>query len=416
MKLLRRLISTLAAASDRRQIAILMAVAAVLIAARLCMPLQHEICRFTDAPTYIAAQPTILSGEIEVFRTPGYPLLMWICGNDRICIILVQFLAFWLSIPFFFKGLRYVCGKSVLPFIGGALYAWNLNMLSWAVTDMTEMICVSLFSVMLCCLCGLLGSGERKTALAFAGAIVHFVLIMFKPIFLCATPIWLLVILHFALNKNRKLLIVSVCATAVLALGVHCYCSAYKSKFGVYTLSAVGTYNQYFTYRYHYDFVENPRNMGEGSNWTADSISIYGQESAKAIVGKELFFAKSQFIEMLFFAGHEGLFPAHIHPAADVPQMLPRVFAVGFFEVHPNKVHIMMLAILIFCGIAYLRRRNDILPIILAGIWFAWFFTIYSNTYYSMSRLIIPVFPVAVMAFTLAIRDLGKAITIRWRD
>ena len=409
MKLLRRLISTLAAASDRRQIAILMAVAAVLIAARLCMPLQHEINPLTDAPSYIAAQDNVLNFDLDVFRTPGYPLLMWICGNDRICIILVQFLAFWLSIPFFYKGLRYVCGKSILPFIGGALYAWNLNMLSWAVTDMTEMICVSLFSVMLCCLCGLLGSAQRKTALAFAGAIVHFVLIMFKPIFLCVTPIWLLIILHFALNKNRKMLIVSVCATAVLALGVHCYCSAYKSKFGIYTLSSVGIANQYLNLKHH-KLIERPMEI-DAQRWDADSLLIYQKECDEALAKNSSYFTKVQAIIALTYQ-EEG-FPQHIYPEADVPQMMPRMFRTGFFDVHPIKLHVLMLAALIIYGIAYLRRRNDILPVILSGVWIAWNLTIYSNTFFQMGRLMIPLFPVVVMCGMLILKDLHKHIALK---
>lgn len=204
----------------------------------------------TDSRGYVAAFDVICSGQLDLERTPVYPIFLGVIravvGTDLFYwgVVYMQSAVFLLSIRYFYRLVRLLGSQNCITFLITIFYCLVPGLVSWNNAILTESLAISgtvfLFYFAI--------NGWKK---AHIGSLVSFgcslfILCMLRPSFLFLVPIFFCFWFISLFLKGKKIIacygLSGVVLTAVLVL---CYCTCFQKTYGVFTPSSIGTLNQY---------------------------------------------------------------------------------------------------------------------------------------------------------------------------
>lgn len=258
---------------------------------------QHK---YYDSPSYFEAFGTLITGKFDFFRTPIYPLFLGICkylvGLEG-CEILVPFIqwsVFMLSVMFFGKICdRLLYKNTSTPFYITAIYAWypTINSLNNAI--LTESFGLSLTVFFIYAVVRTYDTHNIRYVII--SAVLALIAIFLRPIFVYFIPFLVLYYIALAFMSNfRKVAIAGFVSVATVAMCVMGYMLVIKNTYGLFSISCVTTYNNFFvvsdTGLMPGDDFKNEEFIKDYNRLLArDSIAGNNAQIAEVLFSKELY-------------------------------------------------------------------------------------------------------------------------------
>lgn len=207
-----------------------------------------------DGPSYITAWNSFSQGNIDVLRTPIYPIYLGIIktlfgeSSFQIIVICIQHLIFLLSIRYFYKVALFVNPSKNAAFWLTLLYAVLLPISSLSNYILTESFAIS-GMVFLCYFLIRLFKSPTILLASICSFILLF-LIFLRPSFIYIFPVLLLLLLIIILRyKLSKIIFYQILPLFVSITCILIYMKAFEKRYGVFALSSVSTINQYYMAR-----------------------------------------------------------------------------------------------------------------------------------------------------------------------
>ncbi len=212
-----------------------------------------------DTQTYIdAVKKSLSNGMIDQWRLPVYPLLLGsvklIFGDGFLwAVIILQNLVFLLTIRYFYKLLLWITGSNRLTFWLTLYYAFSPGIVCYNNYVVTESLAIS-FSVFL--------AWGLKTMLsenAWRGVVIVTVFIgltvFMRPAQIYLLPVFLAIFGGMAfVQRYRRAALYGLGGVLFVTISFLAYMGVFKSNYGIYSPSAIGTVNQFYIGRY-YDLI-----------------------------------------------------------------------------------------------------------------------------------------------------------------
>lgn len=209
-----------------------------------------------DIKSYYKAYDMLISGQLDMHRTPFYPLLigsLQVAVGDlwsKVIIYIIQIILFLFSIKWVGSVIGRITTNQKIAYWFTAIYALYPGILSYCVSITTESLAVSLISATLYCTCGAYFDRSRRKA-AISG-ILCIVLVMHRPS-LIVVPVALSIFWGaLLLFKRRIFKVTALYGLASLFLsfsGVGIYAFAYKQTYHITSISSISTINHYVSLR-----------------------------------------------------------------------------------------------------------------------------------------------------------------------
>lgn len=208
-----------------------------------------------DSPSYIQAWDTLLSGKIDEWRTPTYPIFLGIIQSItgkqylHFTAMCIQHLLFLLSIRYFHQIVKQICQGDKVSFWITILYALHPGIASWNNLILTESLAV-IFSVFLV-YSALKVWKEASLKACFYFTLWLLLLIFLRPAFVYMLPVSLVAWIMAGFKRKEIRSVSFICIVGVIT--VSCcqllYMKAFETKYGVFTPSGISTVNQYYIAR-----------------------------------------------------------------------------------------------------------------------------------------------------------------------
>lgn len=196
-----------------------------------------------DSATYCYAAETILSGKLDVYRTPLYPIVI---GLFRFLdpvdpfpnIILLQHFCSWLSIVPFYLLCKHWFGNVSISFLASLTYACLPGLLEYNYSYYPESLQLSFISVAAFLFCRYLTKPSFCNVILFNACI--FLLVMLKPgcLFFYGVAAVIL-ILRFIYEKNSAILKIELPGFLISVALLMCYCLINKKQNDFFGISNV---------------------------------------------------------------------------------------------------------------------------------------------------------------------------------
>jgi len=222
---------------------------------------------FYDTASYVSAWDRIISGHLDILRTPVYPIILGltksVLGQEIMpaFISLLQNVIFVVASIYFYKLMVKVTQRKkwaqtiTIVFI---LYQWispYTNVL------LTESLSLSGGIFMLYFAYKMYENPSIKDSITFAFWTLF--LIFLRPSFIYLLPVSLLSWVLLAFKKKKKSAIMGISASLICLLCVFSYMFLFQKEYGIFHLSSVSAVNQYTIARHNgiieADNVENEK-------------------------------------------------------------------------------------------------------------------------------------------------------------
>lgn len=241
---------------------------------------ESGIAYFRDTISYYEAYNSLLSGKVDIFRTPLYPLFIGVSRTvfgpalSVAFVSVVQSVLFILSIKWIGSTLENITRHKTVGYWFTAVYALYPGVLSYCGMLMTESLAISLVSAFLYLTSEAYLRNSWKPA-AMSG-ITSILLWMLRPslitIPVLAAFLWGAIMLF----GRRKMLRTARWGflTASLSLATLCgYSMVFNSEYDYFGMSAVPTWNNYMTLR-QAKVMENHENDSIDEEIIPDSLTM----------------------------------------------------------------------------------------------------------------------------------------------
>ncbi len=242
---------------------------------------------FNDTISYIDASYELASGNIDVFRTPGYPLLIALCrftvGDAWQTLILgLQIATYFISIPVFAR-LAYLCLRSESrAFVATLFYAAYPSYSLFNFLVATEPLATSstVFTLwIVCCYIKKMSFG-RWVALTVSGLWLIALRPSLSVIIVAYASLAILLIFSTQYRRQAYGLFTSAAAVCVICVP---YVIAIERETGVYTFSTVSIVNEYACNRAYGDIFPDYFEDPEVMTLIAENDSLHGHEAPNGI-------------------------------------------------------------------------------------------------------------------------------------
>jgi hypothetical protein len=213
-----------------------------------------------DSYTYIQAWHTICNGEIDVVRTPSYPIFIGIvsCAFGPYFdfgLGFIQSLIFLLAIKYFWKIAIRLTSSKRISFLVTLLFILLPGVSSFCLCVLTESfsICGLIFLIYL-----LIKVYEApKTKYFYCLTILTLYLIFLRPALLYILVAFAILSIFWFITKHRKQA-VYVAVSVVMSIVSLCgYAKAIEQKTGVFVLTSISVYNEYYILLCEKEFANN---------------------------------------------------------------------------------------------------------------------------------------------------------------
>lgn len=172
-----------------------------------------------DSPSYINAWDIISNGQIDITRTPTYPIIIGICKimfglySYKYGIIAFQHLLFLISIYFFYELLIRLFDNSKTNFWITLVYGIYPGIINWSNYILTESLAVSGIVFVLFYSIELYYKINIKNILFYMFWLLF--LIFLRPSFMYLLPVFLIAWILCIFITNNKVFIVGVTCTMI---------------------------------------------------------------------------------------------------------------------------------------------------------------------------------------------------------
>jgi len=202
-----------------------------------------------DTPSYIRAGVNLLNGNIDILRTPVYPLFLIAIRNlipevfFLKTVIAIQLIVFLFSIYAFYYISRFLISNSKIAFIVTILYACLPSFSSLSLFILTESFAVSGTIFYLYCIIKSYHSTSLKNF--FISNLLLLALIMLRPVFMYLLPISIFFWIYVLYIKRTKFYLLHLIGPIIILCITLFYANSFKKVYGIFTLSCVSQLNQY---------------------------------------------------------------------------------------------------------------------------------------------------------------------------
>ncbi len=336
-----------------------------------------------DSPSYINAWEDVSHFDINIYRTPVYPLFIGFCKmvfGEALAlnaIAVAQIIIFLISVLFFYKSSMLITHSKIISFCATLVYAFFPTTFFNNILIVTESLSISGMVFLVYFTLKALNSQSLKYPVCMC--LVMFVLLFLRPAFLFLIPIYIVGwgILFYSRKKQKKLYGAGLVGIAIVTLSLVGYACAFKAKYGVFGTSNVSIINNYYVCR-QYGILEasatdNPKlkeaiekfYIEHGRTITDDIIQ---DSNGRNVLWEEIY-------SSLFFSGNYKLTDLNelvsssmaIHKTTFAKSIVVRLKdsldLVGKNE--PIKMYVYLgFAVIAFFYIVYVAIRQKKLPMI----------------------------------------------------
>lgn len=212
-----------------------------------------------DTTSYITAVKESLShGRIDQWRPPVYPLLLGsvklVFGDSFLwAVIVLQNLVFLLTIKYFYELLHWITDSDRISFWLTLYYALSPGIACYNNYVVTESLAIS-FAIFIAWGLKALLSGQTWRGVIYITLFVGLSVFM-RPAQIYLMPVLLVIFAGMAfVQKYRREALYGFGGVLLVTLSFLVYVGVFKSNYGIYSPSAIGTVNQFYIGRY-YDLI-----------------------------------------------------------------------------------------------------------------------------------------------------------------
>ncbi len=208
-----------------------------------------------DSPSYVNAWEDVSHFDINIYRTPVYPLLIGICkmvfGEELMldAVVVAQIIIFLVSVWFLYKSSMLVTSSRYISFCATFAYAFFPDCRVYNTVIMTESLSISGMVFLMYLTLKALKSQSLKYPVLMC--LVMLILLLLRPSFLFLIPIYIVGwgVLFFTRKSQRKLYGAGLIGISLVTLSLVGYACAFKAKYGVFGTSNVSIINNYYVCR-----------------------------------------------------------------------------------------------------------------------------------------------------------------------
>lgn len=388
---------------------------------------------YDDTPSYLDAWESISNSNIDIWRTPTYPIIIgilkYIFGYQHylLCITIIQHLTFLISIYYFHEVIVKLTRAHTIAIYLTAFYAIYPSFATWNCYILTESF--TIYGMIFLLYCAFNAYMENSSTYIVGFAFWTIFLIFLRPSQVYILPVFLVgwLLLYVNNKKRTKVIIegiISVCLSSFLLLY---YCQCFKYQYGIFAPSGIGVVNKYYMARM--DAILKPeytnneslkiyftkllRKNGQSfSNGTCHDlyvetfgiIHMYGLKEISELVSEadknDYTIYLKRFLQRLYKASNDRLFVSY----------LPKwKIITDFFCVSMKIIYLLLIVYSAF--IVFRINKTTQIPwfsITLFMLGFCHLFLIIATCQNSWDRLILPAAPV----YIIMIGQLFSTITI----
>ncbi|MBQ4291584.1 MAG: glycosyltransferase family 39 protein [Muribaculaceae bacterium] len=216
--------------------------------------IKYGVLTTADTESYINAFDVYMSGGIDKFRTPIYPIFLGIMkgifgSHFPLATIIVQHIIFIATLPFFFSLTEKLFKSLPFSMILSVLLLLAIEIANWNNFLMTESLSTSLTILLLFSLYNLVKKPSVPTFLTCL--LLSVLILLIRPAFIYLIPAFCIffVILLFSKKHRKASAYYCMAITAALTIVASAYVIVFHNVFGVYAFSNVSIVNKYYTLR-----------------------------------------------------------------------------------------------------------------------------------------------------------------------
>jgi len=279
--------------TDRQQLAVIYV--AVMVATAVLLAVM-DVAIMADTPTYFDAGRRLMTGELDSFRTPVYPLLCyfaeWLSRTHcNTIIVSVQIMAFYASVFFMYRLCNELISHRSIAFSVSLIYALLPSVMSFAMCILTDSLSTSLL-VVYCYTC-IKSYKTTKKAYPLYNFLLLLTLLFLRPIFVFLLPLSLALWAYGLFRQRRNVAMAMNLAFVVLTTAVLLsYCKAYERRYGYLAVSVVSDINQYVILRI--TDLQDPSVIG--NEQLREDVVAYMNTEWEAVHPIESFYYEAQII------------------------------------------------------------------------------------------------------------------------
>jgi hypothetical protein len=201
-----------------------------------------------DTSGYVNAAGNLMNGNVDIVRTPSYPLVIAlcrvICSNHILLLVsFFQILAFLVSIVCLYKILQQLGIRAIVAFVSTLIYGCYPMLLIANVNILTESLSVSFSVFFIYFFVRWVKENDWKVLICLFLCFLFLTFLRPSFIYLNIALVIVAVLYFFASNPRRALQLLSiVCLNSILLFG---YCKQIEAQTGVFTITRIRCDNEY---------------------------------------------------------------------------------------------------------------------------------------------------------------------------
>lgn len=214
-----------------------------------------------DTPTYLSAWDSLMTGKLDWFRTPVYPLFLGIikhiaASKFELTVNMVQYVFMLISVYCFYHIAQRLKLSKTIVFWTTLFYGTCPSVFYWCRAILTESLSISFLVFLVFCLFRLYDHYSIKWAVT--NGILLLILQMLRPSFIYLLPLY--AVFFFCLyfdDKKRKQAIAGLIGTCVAISVIIGYMSLFRQQYGIFATSSVSTINRLYIARQYGLLIPN---------------------------------------------------------------------------------------------------------------------------------------------------------------
>jgi hypothetical protein len=204
-----------------------------------------------DTMSYYQDGEGMFNGIFPFLRTPIYPFLYyglvnWLGNFGVHALSLLQLGMLLLSEIVFYKTVRIITKKKWIACVATMIYGWRFKTIYFTMIILSESFAVSMTAIiiffMICAIYKI-----RVWQSCLMTGVMMLIMLMYRPFFICLTPIVALLYGYCALRGGKKTRLAIAAGTVMVAATYLGYCAMFQSNYSVFTTSSVSDNNLRFS-------------------------------------------------------------------------------------------------------------------------------------------------------------------------
>lgn len=262
---------------EKKAIIAIMALTAI---ATVFSALRYGIPFSPDTLTYTDAADSLMAGNIDAWRTPVYPLVIWLCkaiaGNHYEWLLAtLQITAFVATIPLFHKSAKFAAGNAKVACAATAVFAAIVIESGFCQFVLSESFAVTLTVVLIYFTTEFLRRPHTPLALAICATVLLIVFLRPAQIYVLPIAFFFAAIAAMQRKQCRKPFVVIALGMCIIGGILFGYASAFNRQHGVFALTCVNTYNNYYASRF--EGILSPEAAADNPLLKADIAGVIDQ-------------------------------------------------------------------------------------------------------------------------------------------